>query len=78
MACGDVIPSLDQVAGWPAPPPGWAGFVQSVKTGFSKIKNARQQWVKAIDTYHQSGIPIRKGAELTRALFESVLVAKQP
>ena len=81
MACGDVIPSLDQVQSWSPPPPApptWASFVASVKAGQSKINGAKKEWVKAIDTFHQGGNSIRKGAELTRGLFEVVLAGKQP
>ena len=81
MACGGTIPSLDQVQSWPPPPPApptWASFVISVKARPPKINNAKKEWVDTIDTFHQGGYSIRKGAEMTRDLFEAVLAGKQP
>jgi len=81
VACGDIIPTLDQVESWsppPPPPPDWSSFVTSVKMGYRQINNAKKHWVDAIDTYHQSGMTIREGTVNARALFETILAAKNP
>ena len=81
MACGDVIPTLSQVQSWPpppAPPPDWSSFVNSVKTSSKPISDVSKLWVNAIDTFRQKGFPIRQGAELTRAMIETILVGENP
>jgi hypothetical protein len=81
VACGDVIPTLNQVQSWsppPAPPPDWSSFVNSVRTSSKPIKDVTKLWINAIDTYHQKGFPIRKGTEMTRAMIEAILVGKNP